>query len=208
MVSPRAAIVMRVMLVTLIGTVAAATPAPLGAANSVSKRDAELLKQKVATITTLGASPVTRARRTTVTENELNAYLAYDADQDLPPGVVEPSITILGTGRVSGRAVVDLDSVRKSRSATGMLDPMSYLSGRLPITATGTLTTSNGVGQFQLESAAVSGVPVPKMILQEIVTHYSRTPLNPAGIGLDDPFALPARIREIQVERGQAIIVQ
>jgi len=196
-----------VTLVMFIGAVAAATLAARGA-NPVSKRDAEVLKQKVATITTLGASPVTKARRTTVTENELNAYLAYDAHQDLPPGVVEPSITILGTGRVSGRAVVDLDSVRKSRSATSMLDPMSYLSGRLPITATGTLTTSNGVGQFQLESAAVSGVPVPKMILQEIVTYYSRTPLNPAGIGLDDSFALPARIREIQVERGQAIIVQ
>jgi hypothetical protein len=193
-----------VTLAMLIGAVAAAHLAD----NPVSKRDAEQLKQKVATITTLGASSVVKARRTTVTENELNAYLAYDAHQDLPPGVVEPSITILGTGRVSGRAVVDLDSVRKSRSATSMLDPMSYLSGRLPITATGTLTTSNGVGQFQLESAAVSGVPVPKMILQEIVTYYSRTPLNPGGIGLDDPFALPARIREIQVERGQAIIVQ
>jgi hypothetical protein len=195
-------------VVTLVMFTGAVAVTALGAENPVSKRDAELLKQKVATITTLGASPVIKARRTTVTENELNAYLAYDAHQDLPPGVVEPSITILGTGRVSGRAVVDLDSVRRSRGPTGVLDPMNYLTGRLPITATGTLTTSNGVGQFQLESAAVSGVPVPKMILQEIVTFYSRTALNPAGIGLDDPFALPARIREIQVERGQAIIVQ
>ena len=42
---------------------------------------------------------------------------------------------------------------------------------------------------------------MPKFVLQEIVSHYSRTPEKPAGIGLDDPFALPARIREIQVER-------
>jgi hypothetical protein len=193
------------LAVSLIVAVAAAT---LAGDTRGSKGDAELLKQKIATIAALGARPVTKARRTAVTENELNAYLAYDASQDLPSGVVEPSVTILGTGRVSGRAVVDLDSVRKSRSATSVLDPMSYLTGRLPITATGTLRTSNGVGQFDLESAAVGGVPVPKMILQEIVTYYSRTPEKPAGIGLDDPFALPARIREIQVERGQAIIVQ
>jgi hypothetical protein len=70
------------------------------------------------------------------------------------------------------------------------------------------LTTRNGVGRFALESAAVSGIPIPKMLLQEIVGYYSRTPQNPAGIGLDDPFALPARIREILVERGQAIVVQ
>jgi len=49
---------------------------------------------------------------------------------------------------------------------------------------------------------------VPKVILQEIVSYSSRTPQKPAGIGLDDAFELPARIREIQVLRGQAIIVQ
>jgi hypothetical protein len=49
---------------------------------------------------------------------------------------------------------------------------------------------------------------VPKLILQEIVSYYSRSAQKPAGIGLDDPFELPAKIREIQVLRGQAIIVQ
>ena len=51
-------------------------------------------------------------------------------------------------------------------------------------------------------------MPIPKLLLQEIVSIYSRTAEKPAGIGLDDPFQLPARIREIKVERGQAIIVQ
>jgi hypothetical protein len=46
------------------------------------------------------------------------------------------------------------------------------------------------------------------VLLQEIISHYSRSAANPSGLSLDDPFALPARIREIQVERGQAIIVQ
>ena len=190
---------------TLILVVAAAT---LGADARASRRDAELLRQKVATIQRHGAGSPKQAYRTTVTENEVNSYLVYDAHEDLPAGVVEPSVSILGPGRVSGRAVVDLDAVRKSRNPISMLDPMSYLTGRLPITATGTLKTRNGVGYFQLESAAVGGVPVPKMILQEIVSYYSRSPDKPSGIGLDDPFALPARIREIQVDRGQAIIVQ
>jgi len=76
------------------------------------------------------------------------------------------------------------------------------------VTATGTLTTSNGVGRFELESASAGSIPIPKMFLQEIISHYSRSAENPAGLNLDDPFPLPARIREIQVERGQAIIVQ
>jgi hypothetical protein len=117
-------------------------------------------------------------------------------------------VAIIGTGRLSGQAVVDLDEVRKQRSHTGFFDPVSYLGGRLPIVATGILTTSEGVGRFQLESAAVSGVPIPKRVLQEIVSVYSRTPQSPSGISLDDPFELPARIREIHVEPGQAVIVQ
>ena len=102
-----------------------------------SKRDAALLKQKVATITAHAEKPTKVARRTTVTENEVNSYLVYEAREQIPVGVVDPSVTILGTGRVSGRAVVDLDAVRKQKNPTSLLDPMNYLMGRLPVTATG-----------------------------------------------------------------------
>src|SRR5438477_98863 len=117
---------------------------------------------------------------------------AYDGiDQvldvkQLATGVVDPYVAILGSGRVSGRAVVDLDAVRKQKGPTSLLDPMNYLMGKLPVTATGVLKTSDGVGRFELESAAISRVPVPKILLQEIVSYYSRTPENPAGISLDD----------------------
>jgi hypothetical protein len=173
-----------------------------------SKKDAAVLKQKVAAITAQGEKAGKPPLKTILTEAEVNSYLVYDAKEQLPTGVVEPSVTALGPGRVSGRAVVDLDAVRKAKKPTSLLDPMNYLFGRLPVTATGVLKTSNGVGRFELESAAVGSLPIPKMLLQEIISYYSRTPENPAGLSLDDPFALPARIREIQVERGQAIIVQ
>jgi hypothetical protein len=202
-----------VAFVLLLGSVSQTAP---------SRADAEALKQKIATITAQGAQVIpgpgrgdttsrrsrTVLRRTTVTEHELNAYLTYDAPPQLPVGVVEPSLNILGTGRISGSAVVDLDAVRKQRASSSLFDPTSYLRGRLPVTATGTLSTNDGVGRFQLESASVGGIPIPKVFLQEIVSYYSRTPDNPSGIALEDPFALPAQIREIQVERGQAVIVQ
>jgi hypothetical protein len=173
-----------------------------------SRRDAATLKQKVATITAQADKPAKVARRTIVTESEVNSYLVYEAGPQIPVGVVDPSIAVIGTGRLSGRAIVDLDAVRKQKAPTSLLDPMNYLMGRLAVTAVGTLRTSNGVGRFELESSSVGSVPIPKILLQEIIGYYSRTPEKPAGIGLDDPFQLPARIREIQVERGQAIIVQ
>jgi len=173
-----------------------------------TKRDAASLKQKVAAITAHGETASKVARRTIVTENEVNSYLVYEAREQIPVGVVDPSITVVSPGRLSGRAIVDLDAVRKQKAPTSLLDPMNYLMGRLAVTAVGTLRTADGVGRFELESSSVGSIPVPKILLQEIVSYYSRSPEKPSGISLDDPFPLPARIREIQVDRGQAIIVQ
>jgi hypothetical protein len=173
-----------------------------------ARRDADLMKQKVATINRFGEKPLKARRRTMVTEKELNAYLALEVLGDLPKGVVNPTVSILGAGRLSGRAVVDLDAVRKESPPKSLLDPKNLLIGRLPIAATGVLTTSNGVGRFALESASVGSLPLPKFLLQEILSYYSRSPERPDGINIDDPFALPVNIREIQVGRGQAIVVQ
>jgi hypothetical protein len=186
--------------------------AVLAAGAPPTKREAALLKQKVDAINDAAAasakSPRKQPRRTVITENELNAYFLYDAAKDLPVGVVNPAISILGPGRVSGRAVVDLDAVRKASPPRSLLDPKNLLIGRLPLTAAGVLTTSNGTGKFALESASVGNLPLPKVLLDEIVSYYSRTPERPGGLSLDDPFMLPAGIREIQVTRGQAVIIQ
>jgi hypothetical protein len=102
---------------------------------------------------------------------------------------------------------VDLDAVRKQKTR-GWMDPMSYLTGKLPLTARGTLSTKDGVGRFELESAELSGVTVPKGLIQELLSFYSKTPENPNGINMDDPFELPSRIREIRVGKSQSTIVQ
>ena len=70
------------------------------------------------------------------------------------------------------------------------------------------LRTQKGVGAFTLESASVGGVPVPKTILQELVTYYSRSESQPKGINIEAPFQLPAKILEIRTAQGQALVVQ
>jgi hypothetical protein len=173
-----------------------------------STRDASTMKQKIAAIVARGERPTTERQRTTVTESEVNSYLMYELGGSLPAGIVQPSVSALGGGRVSGRAVVDLDAVRKANKSTGLFDLRSFLTGQLPVTAIGLLRTNNGVARFELQSASVGVVPVPKSLLQEIVAYYSRSPSQPDGISLDDQFMLPDGIREIQIDLGQAIIVQ
>ncbi len=145
---------------------------------------------------------------TPLTQREVNSYLRYDLAAQVPAGIVEPVITIVGQGRLLGEAVVDLDAVSRANPPKGLLDPMRLLTGRLPVRVEGVLVTSRGTGRFSLETASIAGVPVPKSVLQSLVSHYSKSPDNPNGVGLDDPFALPAAIREIRVEPGRAVVVQ
>lgn len=172
-----------------------------------SHQDAEQLKRKIASINAFGERPSTREQRVTVSEQEINAYLTFEVRSQLPAGVAEPAVTMLGAGQVSARAVVDLDAVRGQKSR-GLFDPMSFLTGRLPVTASGVLRASQGTGHLELQTATLGGVRIPTSVLQDIVSYYSRTPAHPAGVSLDDPFPLPAHIREILVEPGQTIIVQ
>jgi hypothetical protein len=173
-----------------------------------TRADADQLLRKIALIATHGLSAQKKSLRTPVTESELNSFLEFHARSEIPAGVLEPVVTIEEAGRLRGRVLVDLDEVKKAQAGTGGFGVLSMLSGRVPVEAVGTLNATNGVAQFHLEQAIVSGVPVPKALLQQVVSYYSRTPENPEGIDLEAPFPLPANIRQIETLRGQAIIVQ
>jgi len=182
----------------------------LTAAAALSPEHADAFARKIAIISQQGTlvARTPNARRTPVTETELNSWFAYRARPLLPPGMTEPQITILGDGRVSGVATVDLDAVARTKRSGSLVDPWNLLGGRLPVTVTGVLHTQNGQGRFELQQASISGVPVPKTVLQELVSYYSRTSDDPRGIDIDAPFPLPAGIRQIEVGQGQAVIVQ
>ena len=189
------------MLAALVGSFALA-------AEPVTRRDAARLQAKIERITKNNATPRKAAAQTPVTEAEVNSYLRYELADRIPAGVKDPWVSILDQGRLSGTATVDLARVAESRKSSGMLDPFNYLSGALPVAVNGTLRTKNGMANFALESASVSGIPVPAWMIQEIVNHYSKSETSPQGVSLDKPFVLPSGIREILLARGQATVVQ
>jgi hypothetical protein len=181
----------------------------LGAQPRLTQQDAARFQAKLARIEAFAATTTHPARGQSIelSDAEVNSYLRYTAGAQVPVGITEPTLNALGNGRVAGRAIVDLDAVRRQKQR-GWMDPIGYLSGKVPVTAAGTLTTANGSGRFQLESAELSGVTVPKFVLQELLSYYSRTPEAPNGIDMDAPFELPARIKEIRVGAGTATVLQ
>jgi hypothetical protein len=183
--------------------------APPGSARQATARDdsARLLK-KVDVITRNGEQSQPAALVTTVTEREVNAYLAFDGQQHLPAGLTDPRITVLPSLALSATATVDLDAVRAQRQSRGLLDPLNFLTGKVPVSVSGRLEAAGGVARFLLDTAKVAGVSVPKMVVQELVSYYSKTETNPRGVSLDDPYPLPARIRQIDVRLGEALVKQ
>jgi hypothetical protein len=175
----------------------------------LTQRASDQLQRKITLINENARAKQPLRKRTAVTEAEVNSYLKYGMAGELPTGVTEPYVGIEGGGRLSGRAVVDLNQVRAERSSGRWLDPLSYLGGKAPVTAVGVLRTSQGTAKLELESTTISGVVVPKMLLQALVSYYSRSAEDPDGFGLDDSFQLPAGIKEIEVgKKGEAVVVQ
>jgi len=170
---------------------------------NTSRPQADSFAKKLAIIKQHAAESPKSSRRTTVTEGELNSWFVYRAPALLPVGVKDPRVTVVGNGKLVGVVTVDLDDVGKSKSGA-----WNVLGGRVPISLTGVLRTKDGRGQFDLQSADISGVPLPRFLVQEILSHYTRDEDRPNGVRLDDPFALPASIKQIDVGSGQAIVVQ
>ena len=174
------------------------------------RRDADALDRKLNQVVTRAAKPPAKSSkplRTTVTDREVNAYFAFQGKQYLPVGVTNPVVTIVDTSRVEGRAIIDLDAVRKSKER-GWTDLLAYVTGSVEIRAAGKFHTASGSGTFELESASIGGVPISKAFLQEVIAYYSRTPDSPEGFNLDKPFKLPYQVQHVELQRGQAVIVQ
>lgn len=192
------------------GAVVLCCAVALGADEALSKSEAARFRAKLTQIERNAVTPPRRgaaARVTPVSDAEVNSYLRFLAGSQVPVGIAEPILHAAGNGRVTGRALVDLDAVRTQKKRAWS-DPLAYLSGRVPIGAEGTLTTSNGVGRFTLATADISGVTIPKSLLQELLTYYSKSPDRPNGINMDDPFQLPSAIKEIKVGAGNTTVVQ
>ena len=178
------------------------------AAVQLTKAQGDALERKIDEIVKNGSSNPVRPKKTVISEPEVASYLAFNGKKKIPRGLANPAISMLGNGNLAGRVFVDIDEFKRQRGSSGFMDPLSYVSGQVPLTARGVLTSRDGRGHFQLGSAEILGVPVPKSILQELVSFFSRTPEYPRGFNIDEPFNFPAKIRQVAVNQGEALIVQ
>ena len=194
------------------GVVAGSALAALGAgemqhADPLTLEDGARLEHKLISILGHADTESSEARVTPLLEPEINAFLRFQGASSLPTGITTPTVRIGAAELVSAEAIVDLDVIRQQQART-WLDPLRYLTGRLRVTASGTVRSGGGVARIDIQSVTVAGIPVPVLVLQELVRHFTRTLDHPDGTRLDGPIPLPYRITKLQLSPGQAVIVQ
>ena len=180
----------------------------VSAADVLTRQQGDAFAKKVVVVQEHANDGAKKPLSTSFTQAETNSYLKFNATELLPTGLTQPEITMHGQNRVSAKAIVDLDVVRKKQSSGGWFDPTSYLTGKLLVTAAGRVVTADGKGRIELQSAEVSGVPIPKTFLNQMVNFFTRTADNPNGSTVDDVFELPAKIKKIDSEQGRFTVHQ
>ena len=165
------------------------------------------MEQKILTILYHADTDSPEARPTPLPEQEINAFLRFQGASQLPVGITTPVVRIGDDEQVSAKAVVDLDAIRRQRTR-GLLDLLQFLTGRLLVTASGTVRSGGGMAQVDIHSVSVAGIPVPVQVLRELVRYFTRTADDPEGTDMDAPIPLPYRIAELQLSPGLAVIVQ
>ena len=161
---------------------------------------ADRMQEKLESVVRFGAIPRLETQATVFEEAEVNAYLAHHLRSEIPPGVATPTLRILGDNRLTATATLDLDAMNASRPPSEGFDPLRVLKGSLLAKVSGRLVTAQGSGHFELESAELGGIPIPRALVSQIVARYD--------VNLDAPFDLPSSIREIRVEPGQVTVLQ
>ncbi|MBI3894596.1 MAG: hypothetical protein HY313_01560 [Acidobacteria bacterium] len=139
-----------------------------------------------------------------LSEQEANSYFRYKMASSLPPGVSKIRLKFQ-SDRPTGFVLVDFDKIKETASTT--LNPaLSYfLQGIHTVGVGGTFSSSNGVGQFHLETVTLDGYTLPQFVVDFLIERYvkSRYP----NVALDRPFSLPFSIEQANVEEGAVVLV-
>ena len=139
-----------------------------------------------------------------LTQGELNSYLNLAYADKLPKGVSDVEVR-LDRERLSVKGLVNIDRVKGKVRDTGW-SPMSFLTGDVPVEATGKFRGKDGFGQVEWETVYVGGVRLPISALDQMVRSGTKTEANPDGFDIIAPFRLPYSVDRLRLEPGRALL--
>ena len=158
--------------------------------------------KKFAAVTAFESNPTPGGAVTTLSDNELNAYLneggvkwsdgVSDVRMETEPGIIH------------GSAQVDFDKVTaKSRSNNPL---MMMFTGVHTVRVTAQANGLKGRARIIVQSVSLDGLEIPKQALELFIQHYLQ-PKYPE-VDLDTVIGMPYRIDSAQVGEGHITLAQ
>ncbi len=180
------------------GMKTAAAPGPLSwdQANSLTRKLEAIEKRKL--------QPGKKKAQTVLfTQGEVNSYLNLSYAERLPKGVRDVLVK-LDRERMQVSGLVNIDRVKGKVEGGGGL--LSFLSGDVPLEATGKVRGKDGFGVVVWESVYLGGVRLPISALEQMVRSATKTEAEPEGFDIHAPFRLPYAVNGLRIEPGRAFL--
>jgi len=168
---------------------------------------AETLERKIADFERRQRTGGAKVETIPVSEGELNSYLNLSPRLRLPEGLSDVEF-LFERDQIGAKGQLDLDAVRgKTKVGSSPFDPLSLLSGRIPIEVNGRLKSeAEGFGAFEIQGVRLGPVSLPVSVLAEIVTSATRNAENPQGFDIRAPFRLPYSLKRVRIQPGRALL--
>lgn len=201
----KAGIVLLILFVTAFGILVIrgfrgqAVEAQDAAPVTVTREAAKALWWKIQSVKQASPlGPDSEPRRVDVTETELESYVLYDLQQDIPARVESVDVQ-LTPGAVGADVKLTFPP-----DATGNVAVDTILSGTHTLFVKGRLVAEDRNGRFTLEETRLDGIPVPTILIEGLVNRFVK-PRYPE-VNISEPFLLPWGIRNIAIGSGSASI--
>jgi hypothetical protein len=94
----------------------------------------------------------------------------------------------------------------KGKVESDSFSPLSFLSGDVPVEASGRLRGKDGFGQVEWDAVYVSSIRVPIAALDQMVRSATKSEKNPDGFDILAPFRLPYSVNRLRLEPGRAFL--
>ena len=167
----------------------------------VSPRSAKSLQEKIDAVKAAENSPSHKrgSSQVEVSEPELESYLMYSLQEDIP-AKIDSAMIELGTDTIS------LDTqLTFSSNATGNPVVDALVGGTHNLFFKGKLVAREAVGKFDLQEIRVDGIPVPNIFIQTIFKKYVKPKYPDAD--LNEPFDMPWGIQELKIVPHKATVI-
>ncbi|MBI4443341.1 MAG: hypothetical protein HY649_08205 [Acidobacteria bacterium] len=151
-----------------------------------------------------GSLSGTTSRQVRITEAEANSYLHYQIAPQFPAGLSNVRLKFQ-PDRLQGSAEVDFDQLGKSlrRPPNPFLDFL--FQGVRMLEVAGDFYSSEGMGQFHLETVSLDGVILPPVVVDFLIESYLKARFP--NVAIDQPFPLPYSLEKVTVEGESCLLI-